>query len=212
MEVDGEVDNHLREGNSIHWKLCKWTISSSPIVRSWRSGGIEMKKGNSRRPTRFPKLVEYIRHKLLELDVMQERGESLTHLPRIITNVRSLIHDPLLVMKTRSTMWSKGRHFWIAWVDENKIVTADCDVMGQFTYDSWSNAHDTNLMQGFKYHYGKIEENMTVKWDFHNMFEEVLFECKWFKVNLKGVHATCKLEKCGFAWLKITLTTIVFTE
>jgi hypothetical protein len=39
-------------------------------------------------------------------------------------------------------------------------------------------------------HYGKLEEILVVSYDAHSKFEEYVFKCKWFKVNLAGANCT----------------------
>ncbi len=44
-------------------------------------------------------------------------------------------------------------------------------------------------------HYGKLEEILVVSYDAHSKFEEYVFKCKWFKMNLAGANCTVLGEK-----------------
>ncbi len=46
-------------------------------------------------------------------------------------------------------------------------------------------------------HYGKLEEILVVSYDAHSKFEEYVFMCKWFKVNLAGANCTIVQDECG---------------
>jgi hypothetical protein len=66
--------------------------------------------------------------------------------------------------------------------------TFDCGVQGQFTQDSRNSRHDMNIVRDIVPHYGKLEEILVVFYDAHSKFEEYVFKCKWFRVNLAGAN------------------------
>jgi hypothetical protein len=47
-------------------------------------------------------------------------------------------------------------------------------------------------------HYGKIEEIIVISYDAQSKFEEYVFKCKWFKVNLARNNPTVVQDECGF--------------
>lgn len=123
--------------------------------------------------------------------------------------LRTLINGPLLTVTTRSAMWSKGRHFRIAQVDEKRAATFDCGITSQFTQEFRSSRHDQNMVQAVVPYYGKVEEILTVTYHSCMKMEVVLFKCLWFKTNLAGVNATVIEDECGFTRLKTTLNSTI---
>ncbi len=91
-------------------------------------------------------------------------------------------------------------------MDEKKGCTFDCGVQGQFIEDSRSNRHDRNIVRDIVPHYGKLEEILVVFYDAHSKFEEYVFKCKWFKVNLVGANCTVVQDECGHTRLKTSAT------
>ncbi len=75
-------------------------------------------------------------------------------------------------------------------MDEKRGGTFDCGVQGQFIQDSRSSPHDKIIVQDIVPHYGKLEEILVVSYDAHSKFEEYVFTCKWFKMNLAGANCT----------------------
>jgi hypothetical protein len=45
-----------------------------------------------------------------------------------------------------------------------------------------------NIVRDIVPHYGKLEEILVVFYDAHSKFEEYVFKCKWFRVNLAGAN------------------------
>lgn len=182
-------------------------LSNSDVTEDWRAN-YEEERRMSRRPTKFPAFIDYMRKKLEEWDDLMGRGEEMSHFPKVNDDLRTLVHGPLFTVSTRTAMWSKGRHFRIARLDDKKRVTFDCGVMATYTQDSRSSRHDTNMVRSNVTHYGKVEEILTVTYDSYTKFDEVLFKCKWFKVNLEGNNATLVDDPCGFPRLKTTPTSV----
>ncbi len=75
-------------------------------------------------------------------------------------------------------------------MDEKRGRTSDCGVQGQFTQDSRSSRHDKNIVRDIVSYYGKMEEILVVSSDAHSKFEEYVFKCKWFRVNLASANHT----------------------
>ena len=96
--------------------------------------------------------------------------------------------------------------FRISSLDEKRGRTFDCGVQGQFSQDSRSSRHDRNIVRDVVPHYGKIEEILVVSYDAHSKFEEYVFKCKWFKVNLAGANRTVLQDECGHTRLKTSVT------
>ncbi|CAM6045947.1 unnamed protein product [Sphagnum compactum] len=142
---------------------------------------------------------------------MEEREEEEDRLTgaiktQITDDVRTIVHGPLRVVTTRSAMWTQGRHFRISSLDEKTGRTFDCGVQGQFIQDSKSSRHDRNIVRDIVPHYGKLEEILVVSYDAHSKFEEYVFKCKWFKVNLAGANCTVVQDECGHTRLKTSAT------
>ncbi len=53
---------------------------------------------------------------------------------------------------------------------------------------------------------GKLEEILVVSYDAHSKFEEYVFKCKWFKMNLAGANYTVVQDECGHTRLKTSAT------
>jgi hypothetical protein len=51
-----------------------------------------------------------------------------------------------------------------------------------------------------------LEEILVVSYDAHSKFEEYVFKCKWFKVNLVSANCTIAQDECGHTWLKTSAT------
>jgi hypothetical protein len=119
-------------------------LCNSTVMELWREF-YENAKSESRRQRIFPKLHDYMQCMLKELDAMVERGESLSHFPEVTNDVRTLVHGPLRKVTTQTAMWTQGRHFRVAELDEKRARTFDCGVQGEFTQDSRSNRHDRNM-------------------------------------------------------------------
>jgi Domain of unknown function (DUF4216) len=96
--------------------------------------------------------------------------------------------------------------FRIFSLDEKRGRTFDCGVQGQWTQDSRSSRHDRNIVRDIVPHYGKIEEIMIISYDANSKFEEYVFKCKWFKVNLAGQNRTVFQDETGFTRLKTSST------
>jgi len=90
----------------------------------------------------------------------------------------------------------------ISTLDEKRNRTFDCGVQGQFCQDSRSSRHDRNIVREIVPHYGKIEEILVVSYDAQSKFEEYVFKCKWFKVNLAGANRIVLQDECGHTRLK----------
>jgi Domain of unknown function (DUF4216) len=96
--------------------------------------------------------------------------------------------------------------FRISSLDKKRGRTFDCGVQGQWTQNSWSSHHDRNIVHDIVPHYGKIEEIMIISYDANSKFEEYVFKCKWFKVNLAGQNRTVFQDETGFTRLKTSST------
>ncbi|CAM6103867.1 unnamed protein product [Calypogeia fissa] len=186
-------------------QLTTFMLSNSTIMEEWRDFYEEAKR-TSQRPRIFPKYHVYMKEKLVEVDEMEARGESVSHFPSITDDVRTIVHGPLRVVTTRTAMWTQGQHFRISSLDEKRGRTFDCGVQGQFSQDSRSSRHDRNIVRDVVPHYGKIEEILVVSYDAHSKFEEYVFKCKWFKVNLAGANRTVLQDECGHTRLKTLAT------
>lgn len=55
-------------------------------------------------------------------------------------------------------------------------------------------------------HFGKIEEIIIVSYHDLSRFEEHVFKCRWFKVNLVGDDATVVQDECGFTRVRTSAT------
>jgi hypothetical protein len=51
-----------------------------------------------------------------------------------------------------------------------------------------------------------LEEILVVSYDAHSKFEEYVFKCKWFKLNLAGANRTVVQDECGHTRLKTSAT------
>ncbi len=69
----------------------------------------------------------------MEVGDMDSRGEVVSTYPKVTDEIQTLAKGPLYTVTTRTAMWSQGRHFRIADLDDRKKVTQDCGVMAQFT-------------------------------------------------------------------------------
>ena len=85
-------------------------LSNDDDMDHWREH-YEVEKQRSRRPLQFPKFWAYMKAKVKEVDDLEVAGESISHLPLVNAHVKTLITGPLLMITTRTAMWSKGRHF-----------------------------------------------------------------------------------------------------
>ncbi|CAM6045796.1 unnamed protein product [Sphagnum compactum] len=74
------------------------------------------------------------------------------------------------------------------------------------TRSAISSRHDRNIVRDIVPHYGKLEEILVVSYDAHSKFEEYVFKCKWFKVNLAGANYTVVQDECGHTRLKTSAT------
>lgn len=176
-------------------------LSNSDVTEEWRQF-YENEKALSTRRRAFPKFDEYMRRKLEELEELERQGESLDGYPLVTDELRTLVRGPLYTVTTRSAMWSQGRHFRIQDLDERKKVTQDCGVMVQFTMDFRSSRHDQNVVTATVPYYGKLEEIVVLTYNSYTVMEVVLFKCRWFKSNLRGVNATLLEDESGFTRLR----------
>ncbi|CAM6082122.1 unnamed protein product [Calypogeia fissa] len=183
-------------------QITTFLLYNSPEVAGEWVTFYEEEKQNSRRPRIFPKFHPYMKDKLRDIDALLGQGGSVSHFPKVTDHLRTLVHGPLLIVTTRTAMWSKGRHFRIERLDEKRAAPQDCGVMGWFIQDSQSSTSDRNPIRSTVAHYGKIEEILTVKYHAHTTLEEVVLKCKWFKMNLVGQNRTCEEDPCGFTRLK----------
>ncbi|CAM6039049.1 unnamed protein product, partial [Sphagnum compactum] len=178
-------------------QLTTFMLNNSNVMEEWRNF-YENAKSMSGRSRIFPTFHKYMKEKLAEVDQLLAQGESIACFPEITDDVRTIVHGPLRVVTTRSAMWTQGRHFRISSLDEKRGRTFDCGVQGQFIQDSRSSRHDRNIVRDIVPHYGKLEEILVVSYDAHSKFEEYVFKCKWFKVNLAGANCTQTSEPFTF--------------
>lgn len=94
----------------------------------------------------------------------------------------------------------------ISSLDEKRGRTFDCGVQGIFSQDSQSSRHDRNIIRDEVPHYGKIDEILVVSYDAQSKFQEFVFKCSWFKVNLVGPNRTVLQDDSGFTRLKTSAT------
>ncbi|CAM6122781.1 unnamed protein product [Calypogeia fissa] len=186
-------------------QLTTFVLNNSNVMDEWREF-YENAKSMSQRARIFPKFHDYMKGKLEELDNMVAQGEDVSNFPRVSDDVRTIVHGPLRVVTTRTTMWTQGRHLRISSLDEKRGRTFDCGVQGEFSQDSRSSRHDRNVVRDVVSHYGKIEEILVITYDSHAKFEEYVFKCKWFKVNLAGENHTVLQDECGFTRLRTSAT------
>jgi hypothetical protein len=116
-------------------QLTFFMLSNSNVMDEWREFYDNATNGRERRGV-FPNFHDYMKEKLLELDEMMSKGESVSHFPPVTDDVRTLVHGPQRVVTSRTAVWTEGRHFWISSLDEKRARTFDCGVQGQFTQDS----------------------------------------------------------------------------
>ncbi|CAK9200352.1 unnamed protein product [Sphagnum troendelagicum] len=183
-------------------QLTTFMLNNSNVMEEWRNF-YENAKSMSGRSRIFPTFHKYMKEKLVEVDQLLAQGESIACFPEITDDVRTMVHGPLRVVTTRSAMWTQGRHFSL---DEKRGRTFDCGVQGQFIQDFRSSRHDRNIVRDIVPHYGKLEEILVVSYDAHSKFEEYVFKCKWFKVNLAGANCTVVQDECGHTRLKTSAT------
>lgn len=107
----------------------------------------EEEKRNAPRRRIYPSFQVYLKAKLREIDELIQGGNSISHYPEVSDHLRTLVMGPLLTVNTRSAMWSKGRHFCIAELDDKRFATQDCGVMCQFTQDFRSSHRDRNMVR-----------------------------------------------------------------
>jgi hypothetical protein len=176
-------------------------LTNSDATEEWRDY-YESEKSLATRPRIFPKFEEYLRRKLTELEDMENTGEDVSTYPEVTNEIRTLAKGPLYTVITRTAMWSQGRHFRIADLDDKKKVTQDCGVMAQFTTNCRSSRHDQNVVTAMVPWYGKVEEILVLTYDSYTKIEVVLFKCRWFKTNLVGGNVTLLHDDCGFTRLK----------
>lgn len=177
-------------------------LSNSDATEDWRMY-YEEEKTSSHTSSTFPRFEEYLRRKVDEVDGMVARGEQVVEAyPEVTNELRTLVAGPLYTVETRTAMWVQGRHFRIARLDDKKEVTMDCGVLVHFTMDFRSSRHDQNLVTAMVPYYGKVEEIVILTYKSWTEMEVVLFKCKWYKSNLRGVNATVVEDDCGFTRLK----------
>lgn len=70
-----------------------------------------VEKRESKRPDWFPKIHDYMKRKLQEVDDMVVGCVDVSHLPSGDKHVRAMVHSSSRVTNTRATMWTQGRHF-----------------------------------------------------------------------------------------------------
>ena len=91
-------------------QLTTFMLNNSIVMEEWRIF-YENAKRMSGRPRIFPTVHTYMKEKLVEMDDLLAQGVSVSHLPKITNDVRTIVHGPLRVVTTRSAMWTQGRHF-----------------------------------------------------------------------------------------------------
>jgi hypothetical protein len=183
-------------------------LTNSDATEEWRDF-YENEKSLARRPRLFPRFEEYLRGKLMEVGDMDSRGEVVSTYPEVTDEIRTLAKGPLYTVTTRTAMWSQGRHFRIADLDDRKKVTQDCGVMAQFTTNCRSSRHDQNVVTAMVPWYGKVEEIMLLTYNSYTKMEVILFKCRWFKTNLVGANITVIEDDCGFTRLKTSTSSTV---
>ncbi len=72
-------------------------------MEEWRNF-YENAKSMSGRSRIFLMFHKYMKEKLVEVDQLLAQGESITCFPEITDDVRTMVHGPLRVVTTRSTM------------------------------------------------------------------------------------------------------------
>lgn len=90
--------------SSEHAQLTTFMLYNSPeIVGEWIAF-YEDEKERSQQPRSFPKFHQYMKVKLLELDSLLGIEGSISHFPKVTDQVCTLVHGPLQIVETQTTM------------------------------------------------------------------------------------------------------------
>jgi hypothetical protein len=65
----------------------------------------------SGRPKTFLIYHKYMKDKLIEIDKILGEKEIRLDFPKVIDDVKTIVHGPLRVVTTRLTIWIQGKYF-----------------------------------------------------------------------------------------------------
>ncbi len=91
-------------------QLTTFMFNNSNVMEEWRNF-YENAKSMSGRSRIFPTFHKFMKEKLAEADQLLAQGESISCFPEVIDDVLTIVHGPLRVVTTCSTMWTQGKHF-----------------------------------------------------------------------------------------------------
>jgi len=112
-EEEDRLTNAIKTCMLLPTELIQLTIfmlNNSNVMEEWRNF-YENAKSMSGRSRIFPTFHKYMKEKLAEVDQLLAQGESISCFLEVTDDVRTIVHGPLRVATTRSTMWTQGRHF-----------------------------------------------------------------------------------------------------
>jgi hypothetical protein len=117
MENREEKEDCLTDAIKIHLllpieliQLNTFMLNNSNVMEEWRNfyESTKIMSGISRI---FPTFHNYMKEKLAQVDKLLVEGEGLSCFPEVTNYVCAIIHGPLRIVTTRSTMWTQERHF-----------------------------------------------------------------------------------------------------
>ncbi|KAH7424576.1 hypothetical protein KP509_11G014100 [Ceratopteris richardii] len=97
-------------------------------------------------------------------------------------------------------LWSHGRHFRIARIDQNRS-TFDSGVMVNFLQKSRASGKDDNSLEGELDYCGVIQDILKLSL---RKFDYFVFDVKWFKVVTSGRKAIVRRDKSGLLQVNST--------
>jgi hypothetical protein len=87
------------------------TFVLSNVMEEWRNFYESAKIMNGRSRI-FLTFHNYMKEKLAQVDKLLVEGDGLSCFLEIIDDVCAIVHGPLRVVTTHSTMWTQGRHIY----------------------------------------------------------------------------------------------------
>ncbi len=91
-------------------QLTTFMLNNNNVMEEWRNF-YENAKSMSGRSRIFPTFHKYMKEKLVEVDHLLAQGENISCFLEVTDDVHTIVHGPLRVVTTHSTMWTQGRHF-----------------------------------------------------------------------------------------------------
>lgn len=82
-------------------------LSNHIATEEWRAY-YDTQRPHGRHGVGYPSFHNYMKARLVEVEDLEANGQSVSHFPILTNDVQTLVAGPLLMVDSRTAMWSQG--------------------------------------------------------------------------------------------------------